>query len=106
MNREAGMSWDEAMSLHRLIAAAYGVSRQESGCGERVRWVVADLVTQDLPIEARSLLEALDRWHEDGEAEDAHLILQAVQPVVDMYTSWFESRARPDMEALARQTVE
>ena len=105
---KSAIGWDDAMRLHRLLGAAYEVVAREEApeTHQRVRWTLIDLNPRVLPPAGRALREALERWHDDLPSERARVstIVAAMQPVVELYTVWFEQLAKPAMCDLIQET--
>lgn len=96
------MTWDEATRHHRMMRVAYAIQREETGADQHARWLVSDLVVQELTVEERQLLEAIDLWHEEGGAGGPQARARAGEvrsrlgPVVASYTRGGAERgARP-----------
>lgn len=100
------MTWDEATRHHRMMRVAYAIQREETGADQHARWLVNDLVAQELTVEERQLLEAIDLWYEEGGAGGpqagarAGEVRSRLGPVVASYTSWWSGTGRPAMERL------
>lgn len=101
MSNSIVLTWDQALMLHRLLGAAYGVLNEKESSTKirlRVRHAIGDLVAQDLPPRSRALLNALDKWLEKKGKGSLTPLRRKVTLVHELYSDWFERCARADME--------
>ncbi len=97
-----GVTWTDALAVHRLLGAAHDAMRSSDGARARARAVLEEGAT--LPPEAQALGDALRAWLSDPEllssVEEHH------EPVLELFAAWLSSEGLPHMEDALGLTTE